>query len=79
MKNFKIYSSFAVAISMIFFFSCTTEDDFQSQNTEAPTEGSLASGIQLLEYTNSYARGGDGSNSLLVFSDLATFTALLQH
>ncbi len=75
MKNFKIYSSFAVAISMILFFSCTTEDDFQSQQIEAPTEGSSASGIQLLEYTNAYARGGGGSSSLLVFSDLATFTA----
>ncbi|PCI06883.1 MAG: hypothetical protein COB73_09230 [Flavobacteriaceae bacterium] len=75
MKNFKIYSSFAVAISMILFFSCTTEDDFISQNTEVPTEGSLASGIQLLEYTNAYAKGGGATSSLLVFSDLATFTS----
>lgn len=31
MKNFRIYSIFAVAISMVFCISCTTEDDLQLQ------------------------------------------------
>lgn len=69
MKNFRIYSIFAVAMSMILFIACSTEDEVQIPEQIA-TSGTIE--IKLVEYSSSFAKGG-GSNSFLAFNDMNAF------
>ncbi|MCF6279183.1 MAG: hypothetical protein L3J14_02430 [Flavobacteriaceae bacterium] len=69
MKNFRIYSIFAVAMSMILLIACSTEDEVQIQEQIAPS-GTIE--IKMVEYSSPFAKGG-GSSSFLAFNDMNAF------